>query len=355
MAIKIGIVGCGWIVENGHIPALIKNEKYTVLSLFDINYDKVTSLGEKFDIEKNYYSFDEFCNSGIEAAIVATPNYTHFEYTKKLIKCGIHVLCEKPVVINVQEINQLKSVLQENKVIYLPGFVNRWREDIQTILKIVESKKIGDIIKIEAGWIRKNGVPKPGTWFTNKELSGGGVLIDLGTHILDICLMIIGDEHTDEIKVNTTMLSNDCDWGNGQAHWFGEEYGLKYKINVESGAKAAIKFANGIKLNLHLKWQGDSTADYTYFNIIGENGTIELKTLFGFSNERQYKDSLVINSKNKGTIDIKLNHNSTSYAFDKMYEYFYKAIIEQRQSYINIQDAYKVVCLIEDLYKSNEK
>ena len=352
--VKIGIIGCGWIVENAHIPAMLKILSIDIKSVFDIEIKRATRLANLFNIDNAYDDINDFFNSGIDAVIIATPNFTHVEYSLQALKYGMHVLCEKPVGIYSQNVKEIIDLAQEKKLLYIPAFVNRWRQDIVAIRDLILSGRIGNIISVDAGWLRKCGVPRPGTWFTNKELSGGGVLIDLGSHIADIGLMLLGDRKPLSYSLSTLPYKNVIE-SSSAANWFkANNYDNGLHANVEKTAYASIKFEGGGLLNLKLSWESPIDGDCTYFNIIGTNGTIKLKTLFGFSNDRLWNDDSLIIEDDKSNITIMRldrDFNNTKNAFSDMAKYFVDLINGVDATYTNCSDALRTVELIENLYK----
>ena len=351
MGLRVGVLGCGWIAEHAHIPALMKIQGIDSLALFDKDIESAYKLSCKYNIKEIYNKFDDFLNSGIDAAVIATPNYSHVYYSKILLNNGINVLCEKPIAFNNKEIIDILKIAKSKKLIFFPGMVNRYRKDIRLINLYLKNNKLGKIKQIDSGWIRRNGLPRPGTWFTNKHLSGGGVLIDLVSHILDICLMLLGKRDLEKYEMEISMCENDKE--NVSAKWFYKEGEKQYQINVEDNAYVNIVFDDNIKLNMDLSWHSSTTeADYTYFFIKGENGKIELRTLFGFSSQKKWeKDSIIIEKagRKKG---IYLNHtkNDLSIAFEMMHRNFINNIVNSCRNDLDIYSAYNVISIIEKLY-----
>lgn len=354
MITRIGIMGCGWITENAHIPSLLKIHDVKIVAVYDIDISRAIRLCEEFNIEHAFENIEEFISVGIDAAVIATPNFTHAEYTMKLIDHGIHVLCEKPVALTEKEIFDVCNHLEKRNVIYVPAFVNRWRQDIQMINTEIDSGKIGKITEIQAGWIRKNGVPRPGTWFTKQSLSGGGVLIDLGSHILDICLMFMRDRKIVSQNLKASLCNIEKLQNKGFANWFEQDYEKNYQIDVEDNIEANVLFDDNAQMNVKLSWMSETDADYTYFKIIGEKKQIELKTLFGFSNERLWKEDWLIFEVNgvEEIVQLDKKENNSRKAFDRMHEYFIKSIQNQETCFTNGKDAIKTVKLIDNLYQS---
>ncbi|MHC1683115.1 MAG: Gfo/Idh/MocA family protein [Clostridiaceae bacterium] len=353
--VKIGICGCGWIAENAHIPALIKNGHVEITSVFDFDLNRSINIANKFKIKSYFDSFDDFLNSDIDAVIISTPNYSHGEYILRTLEKGKHVLCEKPFTVFLEETKEIITLANKNKKIVMPGFVNRFRYDIEKMRQIILDNDIGDIKKIEAGWVRRSGVPRPGTWFTNKKLSGGGVLIDLGSHIIDLCLMLLSDKNIKEKALTTSYnYTNNSELS---ASWFKRDTKNNLTIDVEESALSEIVFQDKVLLQVKLSWLASKEGDFTYFKIYGENGEVELKTLFGFSNDRLWEgDSLFIKKDNESkTIYFNKEENNAMLAFSSMMTYFINSINGEDMNFLNLEDAYNTVNLIEQLYQCEVK
>jgi predicted dehydrogenase len=353
--VKIGFIGCGWIVEHAHIPAFMKIENVKITSVFDVDISRAQNLSSLYKIPNAFDNINDFLNSGINAVIIATPNFTHAEYSLSALQHGVHVLCEKPVAINSEDVRNIIKTAERENILFLPGFVNRFRYDILKVREIILAKKIGDIKSIDAGWLRRAGIPRPGTWFTNKVYSGGGVLIDLGSHIVDICLMMLGAKEPASLSLLTSKQCNKAEDSN--AKWFVGNYSGGLDVDVEETADAQIEYDDGILLNLKLSWAAPIEGDCTYFTINGTKGTIKLKTLFGFSNDRLWKeDSLILEEGKSNVTAIPLNRdlNHSRIAFDDISRYFINAITGQADSYLTCSDALKTVELIEKLYQAEK-
>jgi len=352
--VNIGIIGCGWIAEHAHIPALLKNDKVNMKAVFDTDIERAHNISSEFSIQYAFNKLEDFLDCGLDGVIIATPNFTHVKYSLEALNRGIGVLCEKPVALKASEVEEIIKVAKENHAIYIPGFVNRWRQDIQTIYHAIVDGTLGDIKAIDAGWIRKFGVPRPGTWFTNREFAGGGVLTDLGSHILDICLLFLGDKKLLDYKLITSICNYEKMNQSGAAGWFNSNDTNTFDIDVEDTVIAHVKFENDVNLNVKLSWLAPIDADYTYFKVNGTKGKMELKTLFGFSNERLWKEDTLyceIDGVEK-TVHLDMAENNTRNAFSEMLYYFTNSLLSRKTDFTDSNDALKTVALIEKLYQS---
>lgn len=355
--LAIGIVGCGWIVEFAHLPALQKKEDVQIKAVFDINMERAQDISKKFSIEYAFDKFEAFLNCGLDGIIIATPNATHVPYTMEALRRNIGVLCEKPVALKSAEVNEIIKICKEQNVIYVPGFVNRWRMDIQALYSALKEEKLGEIKSIEAGWLRRSGVPRPGTWFTNRKFSGGGVLVDLGSHVMDICLMLLGNRNPQNYELITSICNQEKMKETGAAEWFKSRDNSKYEMDVEDTAIANVKYEDGVTLFVKLSWLAPIDADCTYFRVTGAKGQMHLKTLFGFSTDRLWKeDTLQFNIDGKEeVIQFDMSENKSREAFGEMLSYYCDSLRCRRTEYTNCYDALRTVALIENLYRIEEQ
>lgn len=350
--VRIGCIGCGWIMEHAHIPAFLQQENVRINSLYDTDITRARRVAEHFGIEGAYDDLQAFLHSGIDAVIVATPNSTHAQYAMQAIGHGLHVLCEKPVAVHSAEIEAVVQAAREKGVLFVPGFVNRFRNDINRVRSLLSAGGIGEITRIDAGWLRRSGVPRPGTWFTHKAYSGGGVLIDLGSHIIDLCLMMLEGKSPLTMELSTSRRLDQSE--QLDAPWFKHDYSRELDLDVEDTAFARIVFDNNALLHVRLSWKAPIDGDCTYFHIYGTKGSIHLQTLFGFSTDRLWEqDSLVLTDidgaiRQREVLDRE--EASTRLAFTEMARAFVEAVRGLSMDRVSPEDGRRTVACIEQLY-----
>lgn len=350
--IRIGFAGLGWIAEKAHIPAFQKQKDVEIVAAFDISVRRCEYIGRMFGIKNVFNDYIKFLDTGMDAVIIATPNYTHADYAIKALERRIHVLCEKPVALSSQEIEKVIEIAERNGCMYIPAFVNRFRYDIRCLKKVVESGVLGEITGIDAGWIRRNGRPRPGSWFTNRRYAGGGVLLDLGSHVLDICMMLIKGEST--VK-NAEATAFFADSGlSKDASWFRSIGQSTLPIDVEDAVTGSVCTEAGLIINFTLSWLSEQKGDCTYFTIRGDKSTAVLQTLFGYSKENLWEKShLFICGKDgkKTEIPLDIRANTQAQAFNNQAKAFIDAIGGGR-NLVTEKDAYHNVRTIECLYNA---
>lgn len=348
--VKIGILGCGWIVEKAHIPAFRKNEDVSIQAIYDLNNDRLDHISKKYQIPNKFNDLDNFLEHNIDAVIVASPNFLHTKHTNLVLEAGKHVLCEKPIALSTLDYKNTLKIAEENKKLVIPAFVNRFRPDVIKLNKKLLTKEFGKLKSIKAEWLRKSGIPRPGTWITNKSQAGGGVLVDLGSHLLDICLMHIKDKRIKNIRINNCETDSEMK----SASWYDNQYGKKFPIDVETAFSGNLKFQDKVELNFNISWNSDVLGDYTKFNFGFEKASISLSTLFGFSNN-SISDVIEISvdaESYRKKILLELNSDYARQAFENQAQHFINAITTGNCKDLNPADGYHVVNVIEKLYES---
>ena len=349
---NIGIVGSGWISENAYLPALLKNTNVKIVSVYDTDYIRAEKLADQVHYAKAYKDYDLFLKSDIVGVIICTPNATHKDCTVKALQQGKHVLCEKPVAVNVLELMEIKKIIQETGLLYVPGFVNRYREDVNKLRQIITSGLIGDVKRVEGCWIRENGIPRPGSWFTEKSLSGGGALIDLGSHIIDICLLLGGN--TRVARINNSVEFCYDNHRDMEAKWFEGDRDRIFMINVESSAKAEMILINNVEVLVELSWNKSAKNDYTQFKVYGTKGKVELNTLFGFSTQTKWEQpniKVMADGKPSYNIPFEWDDLQPVVSFERLCNYFVQSIFRGETTELEIEDGIRTVQTIDLIYQ----
>ncbi|NSW90285.1 MAG: Gfo/Idh/MocA family oxidoreductase [Firmicutes bacterium] len=345
---KIGIIGCGWIVKKAYLPVLAQMSDVKVSGIFDINFKNASNIRKQYKI---YDNIDDFLCTSHDAVIIATPNNTHSYYTNLVLNSGIHVLCEKPVAFTRSAAEFSVSTAKANQKIYLPALVNRFRKDVLKFCELVSL--IGEVLEVDVSWIRKSGIPRPGTWITNREKAGGGALIDIGTHVIDIGLMFISDKR---IKHEHLIYVTIEDIEHKGAQWNMSNESQNISIDVETWAKGEIVFGNNVVLKFNVSWASDVSEDVTAIKVVGTNGTVSMDTLFGFSNNFMRKNIIIRHTAKDGkeeTVYFPMNNTFALDAFSDLVTYFIDLIYGNRLKILQPSDGIYIVDAIERLYKSS--
>lgn len=254
--LKVGIVGCGFIARGKHLPALCKvPERVEVTALCDIIKERADELNKIFvdGKAKVYTDYKEMLKLDLDAVYVCTPNISHSEITVAALNSGKNVMCEKPMAINSAEAQKMLDAQRKSGKLLTIGYQNRYRDDSRFLKKCCEENELGEIYFAKAHAIRRRAVP---TWgvFLDKEKQGGGPLIDIGTHALDLALYNMNN-YEPLYACGTTYhkLNNDTQTANTCGDWD------PAKFTVEDSAFGFVVMKNGATVFLESSWALNTT------------------------------------------------------------------------------------------------
>ncbi|MBR4942566.1 MAG: Gfo/Idh/MocA family oxidoreductase [Clostridia bacterium] len=271
--VKLAFVGVGSIFE-AHISAALKNPSIEVYAFCDINEEKLRAKGEKYGVSRLFTDYKEmFKLEEIDGVVVCTWNKEHAPVSIAAMKAGKHVFCEKPMAINATEAEEMLAVAKECNRQLVVGFVRRCGADCKAVRSFVEAGCLGNPYFAKAKYIRRNGYP--GGWFGVKELSGGGPLIDLGVHVIDLIRYVTGNPKPISVYAMTSdklgMLEGVAKNGGYSAQTVTTK-----QSDVEDFAAAMIRFDNGMVLSVETSFtlNGEDSAEVS---IYGDKGGMLLE------------------------------------------------------------------------------
>lgn len=248
---KVGIIGCGGIANGKHMPSLAKVKNCEMVAFCDLISERAEAAAKKFGTPnaKVYTDYRELLKDAeIDVVHVCTPNRSHSFITVDALEAGKHVMCEKPMAINSAEAKKMLDAAKRTGKLLSIGYQNRFRDDSQYLKQEVEANTFGDIYYAKATALRRRAVPNWGV-FLNEYEQGGGPLIDIGTHALDLTLWMMNN-YKPKYCVGTTYhkLNRDADQGNAWGNWDPE------KFTVEDSAFGFIVMENGATIVLESAW-----------------------------------------------------------------------------------------------------
>ena len=245
----IGIVGAGGMATY-HCKGFAQAGA-TVLAVADYNGSKAESFAREFGIEKTYSSLEEMLQAlpELDAISIVTPNKFHASLAIQALEAGKHVYCEKPPALHEQEMQAMYEAAKKSGKHLMFGFNNRARPESRAMATYIKEGVVGRINSAQATWIRRAGIPGFGGWFTNKDLSGGGPVIDL-LHMIDLALYFMG--YPTPIQVLATTFDDFLGNPSFKGPW-GIADG-KGKMDVETSCHAMVTFASGQCLMIRNSW-----------------------------------------------------------------------------------------------------
>lgn len=248
---KTGIVGCGGIAEGKHLPALSRMENVEMVAFCDLIPERAQQACEKYGAPgaKVYATYQELvADETIDVVHVLTPNKSHAPISIAAMEAGKDVLCEKPMAKTAADAQAMVDAAQRTGRTLSIGYQNRYRPDSLYLKKCCEAGDLGEVYYARAHAIRRRAVP---TWgvFLNEEEQGGGPLIDIGTHALDLTLWEMNNYDVESVSGSVfRKLADNKDAANAWGPWDPE------KFTVEDSAIGFIKMKNGATIVLEASW-----------------------------------------------------------------------------------------------------
>jgi len=262
--LRVGIIGAGSIAQYAHIPNYQKIEGVEVTAFCDSNGETLKSAAEKFGVKKTHTDYKKMlATEKLDAVSVCTPNAHHAAPTIAALQAGAHVLVEKPIAMNAGEGRRMVLAARKAKRLLMVAFNQRWRADVQYLKRSVEAGALGDIYYAEAVYMRRSGIPGWGV-FVDKAMSGGGPLIDVGVHMLDLALYLMGHpKPTAAFGSSYTAFGKRSDAFAGMGRWDAE------KFSVEDFGVGLVRFDNGATLLLKASWAANIGEDQHHVMLMG--------------------------------------------------------------------------------------
>jgi predicted dehydrogenase len=254
--VRVGVIGAGWPGER-HSDGYVATPGCRIVAVADANADRGASFAQEYGQAQGgtpltvYADYDALlANSEIDAVSVALPNFLHHPATMAALAAGKHVLCEKPPALNHQQASEMAAAADKAGKLLAFALQRRFSPAVEALHELIASGELGEIYHARAVWTRAWGVPKGlGGWFTDPARAGGGSLIDIGVHVLDMGWFLMGSPapHT----VSGVVFN-------------------KYpeQTKTDDSAFALVRFADGRSLHVETSWalaqDGDTFAVHLY-------------------------------------------------------------------------------------------
>lgn len=268
--VRIGVIGCG--IGLIHLEGYEKDPRAQVVALAGLDEERCASLVQRFNIPLRYRDYqDLLANPEIDAVSVCVPNHLHAQVAVDALRAGKHVLIEKPLARTIEEGEAIVAAGREAGKIVGTSFDKRHRPDFEYVGDLARAGHFGDIYYVKAFWLRRQGIPGIGSWFTNKALSGGGPLIDLGVHMIDASLWMMGNPEVATISASTYAKLGPQGKGNWPRGRFAPVSGGDY--GVEDLATAFVRTTDGATLHLEVTWAAFlKETDVFGIEVMGDKG-----------------------------------------------------------------------------------
>ena len=349
--VKVGIIGAGGIAQYAHLPSFGKMQDAEVVAISDPNEFKLKKVAEKFKISQSFADYRKLLAlEEIDAVVICTPNAFHKEQSMAALQSGKHVLCEKPIALSSKEVSEVLKTAAEKKKKFMGAFCHRFDNTSQILKKYIAQGEFGEIYYAKTNYLRRRGIPGLGGWFTTKKLSGGGPLIDVGVHILDTAIWLMGSPEPVEV-VGSTYAKFKGTATDGGWPPLPSRTGDKYSgtFDVEDLAASFIKFDNGATLFSEASWAGNSEQGL-FLSLFGTRSGAKV----GQSEEegKMGKRGLKIFSEKQGNLVDIFPVLPEVNPYEKEDAHFIECIREDKEPITKPKEILNIAKIIEAIYLS---
>ncbi len=269
--LRYACIGAGGIADKKHLQGYSKLPGVELAAVCDSDPASAKRLAEKYQIPAVFEAYDEmFSKIPLDMVSICTPNFLHAPIAVAALNNGINVHCEKPLALNAEEAGRIVAAKNASGKKVMVALNNRFTSESIFIRKCAEEGVFGEIYHAKCGWRRRNGIPGKGVWFTDKKLSGGGALIDLGVHYLDLVLSFM-----DFPEIRSVSGSAYSVFGNTDNRL---RPGYKSKGNglfdVEDMVVGFLRTESNATVDFEFSWASNIEAERKYYELLGTKGGV---------------------------------------------------------------------------------
>ncbi len=323
---RVAVIGLGSVAQLVHLPNLLKINSAQITAVSEINKSRLHSVADKFQVTKRYTDYKELLkNDDSNAVIISTPTNLHKQMAIDALNAGKDVLVEKPLARTRSEGEEIIEAAKKNNKKLMVGMNMRYRPDSMLIRTLIDAGEIGKPCYIKCGWIRKQSSNEK--WFNRREEAGGGVILDLGIHLVDLALWLA--DYPRAISVSTKNFYHQSK-------------------NLEDTSISFIRCDNSVLISLEASWVLAEGKDNFYTTIYGTKGSI---------GANPFKLIKMLESEQ---IDLGTSILDTpAEAFKKSYlnelKSFIGAIRGLNPIFSSGEEALQLLTIVDAMYKSAEK
>lgn len=339
--LKIAIIGTGNI-SNSHTNAYEKLNNVEITAACDIDSKRVKSYCQKRSIPVFYTNhLDMLANEKLDAVSICTWNNGHAQIAIDCLSAGVNVLCEKPLSMNHTEALAIKKASEKSSAFLMVGFVRRFDKKTIILKELIENNRLGELYYAKTGVIRRCG--NPTGWFADKSRSGGGPLIDLGVHMIDLCRYLMGKPKAVSVfgvtfdklgpRSDVKMINRYRPMDEG------------VKCDVEDFASAMIRFDNGCVLAVEVSFTLHTANEKLYCEIFGTEAGAEIAPSFKIAGtmDGYNVDIAPVYSEDK---------DSFQSMFDRQISHFINCVENGEKTISPIEDGVELMKILDGIYES---
>jgi len=267
--LRLGAVGIGGIWHGCHAKPWLNHPDVEIVGVCDIVKAKADKFAAEQSIPHSFQDYHDLLKLDLDMVDICTPNLFHSEIAVAALKRGCHVFTEKPDAISPKEAMKMADAAKKSGKVLMAMRNNRWAPSTRFLKQYIDAGNAGEIYTGRCGWQRRRGIPGKGGWFTTKAISGGGPLIDLGVHFIDVAVWLMGNPRPVAVSGATYCKFAQASGPADSVHANFGESKQDGTFDVEDLAIGFIRFDNGSSLQIEFSWASNIEEETIFAELRG--------------------------------------------------------------------------------------
>ncbi len=340
--LKVGVIGTGGIAGL-HLQAYADNPRVEIVAVADMNAERAKTVADQWGATSAYSDpADLLADPDLQAVSICTWNDSHASFAIAAIEAGKHVLVEKPMSRTYAEAVEVERVVDAHDRVLQVGFVRRHSANCRVLKSFIDAGELGDIYYAKASVIRRMG--NPGGWFADKAISGGGPLIDIGVHVIDLAWYLMGSPRVVTVSANSYAKLGNRSHITTMPRYKVADYDPT-KNDVEDMVNAVVRFDNGASLLVDASYSLHAVQDSLSVSVFGDQGGAELEPSLRIATERHQTVLNVTPQLSSSTFDL-------TEGFASEIENFVASCLGEAQSVAPAWHGAEIMKMLDAVYES---
>lgn len=338
---RVAVIGGGGAIGQSHIHEFQKSPHARVVAIAETSRERGEEAIRKFkvpDLHEDYR--DLLRRKDVDVISIALPNYLHAPVAIESLHAGKHVMLDKPMATNARDGAKILKAAQSARKVFMVGQNMRFTPESQTLKAAIQAGKLGRIYHAHAYWLRRSGIPRIGSWFTQKKFAGGGACYDIGVHLLDLSLHLMGRFDVASVTGSTSDFLGKKGIGDGD--WGRSEIDPRKIFDVEDRARALIKFKDGSTVFLDVGWAS--------FQAKGDIHNVEL---FGDKAGASWNPTEMFHPGKEGFVVEQLWSKKFEYPHERMI-HFMECVALGKKPLVEPEQSLVVQKVLDAIYQSSK-
>jgi predicted dehydrogenase len=337
--LRCGVIGTGAIGLE-HLNSLSQCHRAAAVAVAENNPARAKEATERFKIARSYTDYRELLEQAdIEAVTIALPNHLHAPVAIEALKARKHVLLEKPMALNAKDAAKIVDTAAKMRRTLMVAQNYRFSRHTQMARLVIQRGDLGEIYHARCFWVRRAAIPRIGSWFTQKKFAGGGSVCDLGSHVLDACLHLMGD--FEAASVFGQAHAKFGPRGLGEFNWGKGEVDPAKPFDVEDYGVALLRMKSGRTVNFEASWAAHQPADGREhgLDLLGTQGGLSLYPARLFRNGPSGYETIHL-------ANLKIPHPE-----DRIH-HFVNCALEGKKPLVTMEESLKLQQILDAIYTS---